>query len=225
MSVLRQGAVEETGRVNQKRRTRAAIVDAAKELVQSGVAPTVAQAAEKALVSRTTAYRYFPTQDALLLELAVHLDVDDIEAVLREPIGDGERHGERALAVIDTFNRHVLADETRYRTALRLYLDMWLAAVADGDESPTVREGRRRRWLGDSLGPLRGELDDAAFDRLVAALSLVMGIEPIVVLSDVCQLDADGALAVTTWASAALLDAALAEATTGSSRTGSSRTS
>src|SRR5262249_15322283 len=65
----------ETGRVNQKRRTRAALVEAAKQLVGEGVTPTVAQAAEAALVSRTTAYRYFPTQDSLLLELAVDLDV------------------------------------------------------------------------------------------------------------------------------------------------------
>src|SRR5689334_2091027 len=66
----------ETGRVNQKRRTRAAIVAAAKGLMSQGVTPTVAQAAEAALVSRTTAYRYFPTQDSLLLELAVDIDVD-----------------------------------------------------------------------------------------------------------------------------------------------------
>jgi AcrR family transcriptional regulator len=63
MTVPRQGKSSETGRVNQKRRTRAAIVESAKELLQQGTTPTVAQAAEAALVSRTTAYRYFPTQE------------------------------------------------------------------------------------------------------------------------------------------------------------------
>ncbi len=59
----------EDRRVNQKRRTRAAIVTAAKDLIEQRATPTVAQAAEAALVSRTTAYRYFPTQESLLVEV------------------------------------------------------------------------------------------------------------------------------------------------------------
>ena len=51
-------------RANQKERTRAALVDAAKALVRAGAPPTVAEAAERARVSRATAYRYFPTQDS-----------------------------------------------------------------------------------------------------------------------------------------------------------------
>ena len=46
-------------------------------------------------------------------------------------------------------------------------------------------------------------------DRLVAALSLVMGAESMVALRDVCHLSADDALAVTDWATRALLEAAL----------------
>ena len=58
-------------RANQKARTRAAIVDAAERLRKTeGETPTVARAAEEAGVSRATAYRYFPTQEALLVEVA-----------------------------------------------------------------------------------------------------------------------------------------------------------
>ena len=39
-----------TGRANQKRRTRAAIVAAAGDLMAQGITPTVPQAAEAALV-------------------------------------------------------------------------------------------------------------------------------------------------------------------------------
>ena len=56
---------ESTGRTRQKARTRAAMVAATRELLAEGVAPTVEQAAERAAVSRTTAYRYFPNQRAL----------------------------------------------------------------------------------------------------------------------------------------------------------------
>src|SRR4051794_3607591 len=77
---------DDGGRVNQKRRTRTAIVDAALALLDEGTTPTVAHAAEAARVSRATAYRYFPTQESLLLEAALHTDVEDIEALVSEPV-------------------------------------------------------------------------------------------------------------------------------------------
>ncbi|MCU1357927.1 MAG: transcriptional regulator, TetR family, partial [Acidimicrobiales bacterium] len=55
------------GRSAQKRRTREALVAAARDMVAAGLTPTVEQAAEAAGVSRTTAYRYFPTARSLLL--------------------------------------------------------------------------------------------------------------------------------------------------------------
>lgn len=208
----------ESGRVNQKRRTRAAIVDAAKQLMEAGVvAPTVAQAAEAALVSRTTAYRYFPTQESLLLEVAVDVDVDDIEAVVGSPLAPGEAATDRAVEVLGMLNRHVLDDEVRYRTVLRLYLDLWLAGTAGGDDAPVVRVGRRRRWFDESLASIRDDVGDAAFGRLVAGLSLLGGGEAMFVLRDVCRLDRDEALAVTDWAARALVDATLAD-TEGSGR-------
>lgn len=200
----------ETGRVNQKRRTRAAIVNAALELVRQGATPTVAQAAEAALVSRTTAYRYFPTQESLLLEVAVHTDVDEIEELIARPPEDGDPV-DRLLQVIRDLNRHVLADEVRYRMAARLYIDMWLSAVAEGEEAPVVREGRRIRWFTDVLAPLRDELSEEGFARLIAALSLVAGAESMIVLRDVAHLDEESAVEVAEWAAKALISAALAE--------------
>ena len=55
---------------NQRNRTRAAIIEAATALMREGKPPSVAEAAERALVSRATAYRYFPTQESLLLDVA-----------------------------------------------------------------------------------------------------------------------------------------------------------
>src|SRR4249920_431713 len=111
MSVARQESVQETsGRVNQKRRTRTAIITAAQAIIERGVTPTVAQAAEEALVSRTTAYRYFPTQESLLLELSINIDVRELEELAAQPL-DGTRPEDRLLEFVDLFNRHVLANE------------------------------------------------------------------------------------------------------------------
>jgi AcrR family transcriptional regulator len=184
--------------VNQKRRTRAAIVDAARELLAAGATPTVAQAAEQAMVSRTTAYRYFPTQESLLLEIAVTADVDDLEALVAEPVDAGGA-ADRVRLVLDRFNERVLADEAQYRTAARLYHDLWLAAAASGEQAPVVREGRRRRWLAASLAPLAGTVEPERLDRAVDALCLLMGIEAMSVLHDVARLDDDQARAVASW--------------------------
>lgn len=194
----------ESGRVNQKRRTRAAIVAAAKELLDQGVTPTVAQAAEAALVSRTTAYRYFPTQESLLVEIAMNVDVDEIEQLVGEPV-DASGAIDRARTILDLLNHHVFDEEVKYRTALRLYLDLWLAAAAEGDDSPVVREGRRRRWLEQSLEPLRSTVDDEAWRRVISALCLLGGGEAVVVLRDVCQLDEEEGRAVASWAAETLL--------------------
>jgi AcrR family transcriptional regulator len=211
MAVQRQGESSETGRVNQKRRTRAAVVAAAKELLAQGITPTVAQAAEAALVSRTTAYRYFPTQESLLVELSVNLDVDDIEELVAAPV-DAEGAAPRALELVNRFNRHVYAQEAQYRAALRLYQDQWLEASAAGDADPLVREGRRGRWLEACLEPLAGSVPKADLERLIRALSLVAGPEPMVVLRDVCHLGDDDALALTDWMARVLIEATFGEA-------------
>jgi len=198
------------GRTNQKQRTRQAIVDAALALMDDGTTPTVAQAAEAALVSRTTAYRYFPTQESLLLEITLHADVDDIESLVAEPV-DAEHAVERTLEILHRFNRHVLEEEARFRNALRMYQELWFDAVATGDEQPVLREGRRTRWFRTSLEPLRERVGDEAIERLVLGLSVLAGMEAMTALRDVCRLSADDALAVTDWSARILVQGVVGE--------------
>ena len=55
-------------RVQQKERTRTAILDAARELVRAGGEVTMPLVAASARVSEATAYRYFPDLASLLAE-------------------------------------------------------------------------------------------------------------------------------------------------------------
>jgi len=196
------------GRTNQKQRTRQAIVDAAIALMDDGTTPTVAQAAESARVSRTTAYRYFPTQESLLLEVALHAHVDDLEALVAEPV-DAQQAVERALEVLHRFNERVLEEEVRYRNAMRVYQELWFDASVAGDVTPVVREGRRARWFRTVLAPLREQIGDGAVERLVLGLSVLAGMEAMTALRDVCRLPPEEALAVTDWAARALVAATL----------------
>lgn len=201
-----------SGRAQQKLRTRAALVQAARALMRAGAAPTVAEAAEAARVSRATAYRYFPTHESLLVEISnITPSTRPIETLLGNlPDGDVEA---RLLALLGRFNPIVFAEEASMRTALRTYLDTWLKARARGDRRIAVREGRRVRWLDKVLEPARGRLTDAQYRRVRAALALTLSIEALVVMKDVCRIDSDKeALAVLQWAATALLRAGLAEA-------------
>jgi hypothetical protein len=96
------------------------------------------------------------------------------------------------------------------RTAQRHYLDTWLAAERAGEgHDQHIREGRRLQWIAAMLEPLRGTAPDADLRRLEMALCLVLGAEAFTVLRDVCRLDPDEAVAVTTWAAEVLLNAGL----------------
>src|SRR5258706_16036948 len=105
------------GRSAQKSRTRAALVAAARELVAAGTTPTVEDAAEAASISRTTAYRYFPTKRALLL--AAH---PEIAAISMLPDDAPQGTAERLDAVVRNFSAMIGDTEPQQRTMLRLSL-------------------------------------------------------------------------------------------------------
>jgi len=198
-------------RANQKQRTRGAIVDAAIALLRSGVRPTVPEAAEAAKVSRATAYRYFPTQESLLVEAAVVAPVESIERMLEtRAAADPEA---RLLEVVDRFNAIVIEEEAAMRTALHAYLDAWFAAGARGEAAPLVREGRRTRWIETALEQRLEGLGKQERTRLKAALALTLGVEGMVVMKDVCRLGDDEARTVLRWTAEAILRAALPKGT------------
>jgi AcrR family transcriptional regulator len=198
-------------RANQKARTRGAIVEAAQQVRgETGETPSVAEAATVAGVSRATAYRYFPTQEALELEVAdISPDVAATEEALADLATDDVE--ERLLALLDTFNPVALAKEQHFRRALWVYQDTWLRSHKNAEEAPVVREGRRMRWLDRVLEPLEAMPDDRR-ERLRAALALTLGGDSMVVMKDVCGLDDDEALDVLRWTAVAILRTALAEA-------------
>lgn len=195
-------------RANQKERTREALVAAAKDLARAGAAPTVAEAAEHARVSRATAYRYFPTQESLLVEVS---DLTPMVAPVEDMLAklDGDDVEDRLAKLIDTFHPIVVAEEVPLRTALRVYLDTWLEARSRGETAPRVREGRRMRWLDVALEPARRQLPKAEWRRLRSALALTLSIDALVVMKDVAQLDDEEALSVLRWAALTLLRASL----------------
>jgi AcrR family transcriptional regulator len=194
---------ERTGRTRQKQRTRDALVAAARELVaRGGAAPTVEAAAEAASVSRTTAYRYFPTRNALLV--AAHPETTTRTLV---PADAGDDPRARLAGAVDAFLALVLDTEHQQRTMLRLSLD-----PDTSSESLPLRRGRAIAWFEEALAPLCPRLGDAEVHRIALSVRSAVGIEALVWLTDVAGLTREQAAEQMRWSARALLGQALADA-------------
>jgi hypothetical protein len=193
-------AYELNGRVAQKGRTREALVVAAREMVRAGTTPTVEAAAEAASISRTTAYRYFPNQRALLA--AAHPETE-IDSLLPGDAPDDV--AVRLDLVLDRFTRLILDTEAQQRTMLRLSLE---ADPAERSELP-LRQGRGIRWIEEALAPLRSAIDPEEVHRLALAIRATTGVEALVWLIDIGQLSRDEAVDLMRWSAHVLLDAVM----------------
>ena len=184
------------------------MLDTAIRLMQEGVSPSVSEVAEAAQVSRATAYRYFPSQAAM-----IQAAVDDALG----PILDWEATSDdpaKRVADLFGFAYHRMQDyEATHRAALLLALDQWQRRRAGtlGTEARVVR-GNRRGLLRTAVEPLQAGIGKEATERVTQALSLLFGIEAIIILKDIWGLDAGEAEDVASWAASALIRQALAEA-------------
>lgn len=197
---------EAAGRTHQKQRTRQALVAAAREMVAQGMTPTVEASAAKASISRTTAYRYFPSQRALLL--AAHPEIEARSLLPENPPEDPEA---RLDIVIQTFLRLIVDTELQQRTMLRLSLE---PDPSLRGKLP-LRQGRAIGWITEALAPLRDRMPAEKLKRLAVAIRSTAGIEALVWLTDIAGLSRNEAVHVMRQSARALLRSALADQDTG----------
>ena len=188
---------ESTGRTAQKSRTRLALVTATRDLLAAGLTPKVEDAAERAGISRTTAYRYFPNQRSLLLAARPTISPDS----LLPPDAPADP-GARLDALMTAFTRYNFTWEPQLRAALRLSLE----PAAD---RPVLRQGRAIGWIAEALTPLRGSHPHVDIDRLAVAIRSATGIETLIWLVDIAGYTREQATATVTATARALLDAAV----------------
>jgi AcrR family transcriptional regulator len=190
-------------RSNQRYRTRKDLIAAAARLMKEGRKPSLEEIAEAALVSRATAYRYFPSAEALLVEASVDIATPDIATLFdAEASTDPEIRVDRAEAAM-----HRMAFDNE--KAIRLILAAALARQ-EADGIP-LRQNRRSALIEAALAPAKDRFRKATYERLKAALALIFGSESMIVFKDVLRLDEPTARAVKSWAVRALVRAALEE--------------
>jgi AcrR family transcriptional regulator len=182
----------------QRRRTRKAIVDATVRLLAEGVTPSVAEIAGAADVSRRTVYLYFPTLEQLLADAALEASRAQVEPQFEASTDASERLEGLVRAIQQGFAETELLGRTIIRATV--------GQPSAGNGQP--RRGYRRvEWLERALAPLRETMPPERFERLVSALTLVIGWESMIVLQDTRGLEAAEAEEVCVWAAQALLSA------------------
>lgn len=193
------------GRQNQKERTRKDLLLAAARLARQGQTPTLEEIAKEALVSRATAYRYFPSVEALLVEAALDVVIPDTDALFADTSSDDPV---ARLERVDTaLHDIVLANEPAMRMMLVHTLQSGMQRAEEGSDIP-VRQNRRMPLIEAALAPARQEFKPATLKTLSRALALIMGTEGMVVVKDVLQLNDAEARRVKRWAIRALVQAA-----------------
>ncbi|MFB7506366.1 TetR/AcrR family transcriptional regulator [Streptomyces broussonetiae] len=192
----------DTGRSNQKRRTRTALVEAARELIASGGEVTMPAIARAALVSEATAYRYFPDLPSLISEALAGAWPPPAEALA--PVADSADPAERVAFACEYLLRGVLLRQGAVRAVI--------AATVTRPETATARPGVRFGLIDHALAPLAetlGATDPEAFAQLKRDLAVVVSAEALFTLTDLCGLGPDDAVASAVRTAATLTEAAV----------------
>jgi len=192
----------DTGRVNQKRRTRMAILQACRDIIRSGATVTMPDVARLALVSEATAYRYFPDLASLVNEAFTSLWPSPAQALA--PVSDSDDPVERVAFACEFMLRGVLSSQTAVRAMI--------AATITRPELAPARPGLRFGLIDEALAPLNetlGATDPARFGQLKQDLAAVVSAEALFSLTDLARLAPGEAVASLVRTATTLTQAAL----------------
>lgn len=182
----------DTGRVNQKAKTRTKILAAAKELMQEEKAITLEDVAKKANISRATIYRYYTKIDILITEASLDIHHKSPDELLDEVKEMGLE--DRILHV----QKHYTQLAQKHEVAFRRYLSAVLFESVTSKNK--LRGARRVKSLNNVLKPFKNDLDSDTYKKLITVSSILMGIDSLIVCKDICDLNNEETNASLEWA-------------------------
>jgi AcrR family transcriptional regulator len=184
-----------------KERTRKHLLSTALRMLEEGWTPSITELSIAAEVGRATAYRYFPTQSALM------------SAVVDESLGpilswqpQKDLASERVDELLEFAYPQMIKHEGALRATLQVSLQQWAAERAGkSDSNDRIVRGNRKKLLALATAPLADKLSEHDYVRLQQALSLVYGSEIFMVLKDIWHLETKEIQEVTQWMAKALV--------------------
>jgi AcrR family transcriptional regulator len=186
-----------SGRYRQRKRTRDLLLATARQMLAEGKLVTVQTVAAETGVSRATIYRYFPSND----DLVVHAALPDSDDPLDEADWPYSPHEvptdpiERAGRLVRTLGEFAFDREAEMRALLRVSLE------PDSRERGLSRQGRtsRHRWIATLIDSLPADVSTADRRRLSAAMNALFGSDAVVWTTDMAGLDRAEAIDVLDW--------------------------
>lgn len=181
-------------------RTRRLLIDTAMSMYEQGAFPSITEVANAAQLSHATAYRYFPTQSALVSAM---VDESLGPILAWQPTQPDAR--QRIAELLSFAYPRMLQHEGVLRAALHLSLQQWADNRSNPNNEEKLIRGNRKRLLKLAVEPLEGKLTPEALQRVIHAFSLIYGSEVFMVLKDIWHLDDAGIQDVTQWMGKAIL--------------------
>jgi AcrR family transcriptional regulator len=174
---------------------------------QSGCAPSVAEVATHAGVSRATAYRCFPSKGAML-SIMVSQSLGPMRTFASEHVGGKDRVMDLLTRSFPRLSKH----EATLRTAVQISLEQQALSKAGLLKETPYRRGHRIQIIDKALEPLKSQLPQDIYSQLHKSLSVVYGVEIFIVLKDIWNEKNKHVLDTMLWMADALIEAALAQA-------------
>ena len=166
---------------------------------------TVAAVAERAGVSRATAYRYFVSNDAVTVWATRPMSAEPgAGAIPSTP--EPEALGDRAARLVRDQGVWAFEHERELRALLALSL------APDAEQRGVSRRGKMRRsqWIEDGLlNHLPDNITAESRARLAAALTPLFGSDAVVWTQDAAELNQEQALDLMAWIARTLVEATI----------------
>jgi len=188
----KEGEFLNSGRIKQKMKTREKLLVVAHRWLVEGNPIDIEQIAKEAQVSKATAYRYFSSKDVLQREASLHSKSEEKENLFS---GLSEDDLDRRVERLISYHFDIL---TKNEVEFRLFLSAVMKESVQNKETYT-RAGRRVILIEEALKPLRKSVSTEEFDKMVSAISTILGIESITVLKDLCSLNIEEVLETWKW--------------------------
>lgn len=195
-------------RPSARERTRHLLLETARTMIAAGESVSVQSLADRAGVSRATAYRYFTGPDSIVLNASLPA----ADSPFHDPQWEPPHSADADLA---TRMGNVVAATAEWAfdhaNELRSVLAASLAPDSEARGMSRVGKLNRARWIESVLRDLPPEIDDVTRRRLTHALMPLFGADAVIWTTDAAGLDRDQAIDQLRWTAETLVRAALAQ--------------
>lgn len=182
-------------------RTRRLLIETAMRMFDGGAFPSITEIAAEAQLSRATAYRYFPTQSALVSAI-----VTETLSPIKSWRPTRQDVSERIDELLSFAFPKMLKHEGTLRAALHLSLTQWAQSKsAKYPEKERLVRGNRKALLQQVVEPLKSELPPEMVERVIQSLSLVYGSEIFLVMKDIWGTDDERLQDIGKWIAKAII--------------------